>query len=180
MSSEKTIAEGLFELYAARQSEFREYFQGAQIFLAHLKEALRETIGLPEYYEQGGQRYPWARMYKWDSETGRVEHVESQFDVDTMNEKGELEAAIGITLAHALNSSPKSNFYVAVRIRPTRTEFHVSIGPDRETSLTFARNATDFPQFYDAFLRLLEDTLRRSPYDMSAESFTAKPGIGFI
>ncbi|KVR93940.1 hypothetical protein [Burkholderia vietnamiensis] len=180
MNSEKTIAEGLFELYATHQSERRDYYHSAQLFLVHLKEALRKAIGLPEHFEHNGKMYPWARLYKWDSATGDIYEVDSGYDVDTMNGHGELEGAIGIVLAHALNSFPKSTFYVVVRVRLTRTEFHVSIGPDRETSLTFARNATDFPQFYDAFLRLLEDTLKRSPYDISAESFVAKPGIGFI
>jgi len=181
MSSEKTIASGLFELYAAQQSELRDYFHSAQVFLTHLKNALREALGFPEaFQDMQGRAQPWAKLYTWDSDSGDVQAVDTGFDVDTMNEQGELEAAIGITLAHSENSFPKSVYYVAVRIKPTRDAFHVAIGPDRDKSFTFARDASDFPAFYDAFVEILEATLKRSPFDQGSGVFAPQRGIGFV
>lgn len=180
MDGEATsIAEVLFGLYAEDRKATQEYFlQGARA-VGFLANQLQKYIGLPDYFEASdGEREPWVKIYSWDSTNDTVHAVDSILDLDKTNELGELGAAIGVTLAHSINSFPKTRYYIILTVLP-KSDGSVSVflGKNRESKFDLPEGSEDCVPFCEEFVRTLREVLTRSIY--APESWS-KPGNGPI
>ncbi|MGE8367013.1 hypothetical protein [Cupriavidus sp.] len=181
MGDTRTKAAELFDLYAKHQKELYDYFMQCQLVAGALARGLREYVGLPEHFATvDGGHEDWVRLYNAIPLDGAPVKANSAFDLNKMNERGELQFAIALALAHGENSLSKRYFYVYANVRITAQSVLVTMGPDSDNVLEFEKGTPDFTPFYELFVEQIKEALSRSVYDQGAGAFAPKRKVGFL
>ncbi len=164
----------LFELYSNHRNQHRDYFWRGNQAASLIASSLFAALGLPEetFATDDGPR-PWVQLYNYNENETVEEATWSK--LANWDGEGRLQFAVGVALSSAINSYPKSYFWIGYTLRIEEDRVLVSeVHGERQT---FDISSDDgLNALVGAYFATLRKSLQQSPKD----AFKAKRGIGFF